>query len=78
MSNQPVWFLLYDGSSCDGYGSPDYVGRTTDPKEAEKFYKANINNPYSLARVDIIDDDNIQRASKRVDWSCFERNEHND
>ena len=50
------WFLLYDGSSVDGRGSPDYFGRTKDRKLAMEWLKERETNPYSIARVMIITD----------------------
>ena len=62
-----VWYLLFDGSSPDGSGWPDYIGRTTDKEVAkEHFWKTHYsNNPYSTGKVDIVDDSSCRRAEKK-------------
>jgi hypothetical protein len=45
------WYLLYDGSSADGMGQGQYVGRTTDEDAANKHADKCRKNPYSTGRV---------------------------
>jgi hypothetical protein len=51
-----VWYLLYDGSSEDGRGQSDYVGRTTHKEIARKHHKKVRSNPYSTGKVMIAND----------------------
>ena len=51
-----TWYLLFDGQSEDGGGHPDYIGRTTDVKKAEKHYKKCRKNPYSTGKVIAVTD----------------------
>jgi hypothetical protein len=52
-----AWFLLYDGTSADGLGSPTYCGRTTDPIKALDHFIKCRRNVYSTGKVVIITDD---------------------
>lgn len=65
-----AWFLLYDGSSPDGRGHPEFVGRTTDPKEAKAHWEK-CQNPYSTGKVVIVTDEKQEQASVRTDWSVY-------
>ena len=51
-----TWYLLFDGSSPDGRGNPNYIGRTTDKKKAVAHYKK-CKSPYSTGKVIIVTDD---------------------
>lgn len=52
MTSQPIWYVLYSGSSEDGRGPGVYWGRTTSTMTALTFYRKNIkNNPHSTGRV---------------------------
>ena len=54
-SNLPeAIYLLYDGSSSDGRGDPDYRGWTTDKTVAEKHKKKCQSSPYYTGRVEVI------------------------
>jgi len=55
------WYLMYDGSSSDGLGEPEYVGRTTDKEIAREFYLRNKDSPYWTGHVDIVSDKKIAR-----------------
>lgn len=57
-----TWFLLYGGQSEDGMGPSEYLGRTTDPDTAQKFYEAIKSNPYSTGRVLIVTDSKVEMA----------------
>ena len=50
------WFIIYDGSSPDGRGFPQYHGRTKDAKLALKHFKKCNDNPYSTGKVRIVTD----------------------
>ena len=64
-----TWFLLYGGSSVDGRGAGEYVGRTTDKQAAIAHHQKCENNPYSAGYVLIIKDDSAERAWGQTDWS---------
>lgn len=51
-----TWYLLYDGSSPDGRGMPDYIGRTLSREEAKAHHWKCWNDDYSIGRVKIITD----------------------
>lgn len=59
-------YLLFFGTSEDGRGNPDYVGRTTDKKQAYKHFKLCENNPYSNNKVMILTDDEFTTASESM------------
>lgn len=63
-----TWYLLYGGTSTDGRGDPKFKGRTTDSKEALKFFKETRKSPYDIGRVIIITETTKKVAS---DESCF-------
>ena len=50
-------YLLYGGSSVDGCGTGEYIGRTLDKEEAEKHAKNCNENPYSTGHVDAYNDE---------------------
>jgi hypothetical protein len=56
MRAEPAWFLLYEGSSPDGRGTAEYVGRTTDPVVARAHHAKVSSNPYSTGYVQRITD----------------------
>lgn len=64
-----TWFLLYDGSSEDGMGTGNYVGRTTDKQAAMAHYQKCASNPYSTGYVLIVKDDGYERAWAQTDWN---------
>ncbi len=51
------WYLLYDGESVDGWGTPDDLTSTTDKKVALQHYKNCKKNPYSIGKVVVVTDD---------------------
>lgn len=51
-----IWYLLYDGTSVDGRGIPDYVGRTTNKEVARKHHKNVRSSPYSTGKVMVAND----------------------
>lgn len=44
-------FILYGGTSEDSRGSGKYKGKTTNPKEAKKYWNKIKKNPYSTGKV---------------------------
>lgn len=58
-----MWYLLFDGSSPDGRGEPDYVGRTSHKESAKKHYKKVSKSPYSTGKVMIANDFKYRRAN---------------
>ncbi len=44
-------YLLYDGTSPDGRGIPEYVGKTTDKKKVVKHFNK-IQDPHSIGRIE--------------------------
>lgn len=63
-----TWYLLYDGSSADGRGTPRYIGRTLDKVVAERHYKKCENDPYCTGKVIIITDIAEMQASYWTNW----------
>lgn len=63
-----VWYLLYDGSSSDGIGWPDYVGRTTSVKVAKKHFKKCKSDRYCTGKVLIVTDTKETKASYESDF----------
>lgn len=66
-----TWFLLFDGSSPDGRGFPEYVGRTTDAKAAKKHFTKCHKNPYSTGSVFIVTDHTNVSANPDTDWDSL-------
>ena len=65
------WFILYDGTSPDGRGSPQFCGRTTDPIEARKHFLKCDSDPYSTGRVRIVTDREEGIAWRLDDFDPF-------
>ena len=63
LGKEPTWYLLYDGSSTDGRGTPDYVGRTTDKSVAEKHANRCSENPYCTGYVLEVSDSKAKRLT---------------
>ncbi len=53
MNDEP-WFILYEGSSVDGRGHPNYFKRTLLVDEASEFLRLNEKDPYSISKVDVV------------------------
>lgn len=51
-----VVYLMFDGSSEDGRGQPNYVGKTNSKTTAKKHHNKCKNNPYSTGRVMVASD----------------------
>lgn len=66
-----TWFLLFDGSSPDGRGQPDFAGRTTDKAKAKKHYEACRKNPYSVGQVIIVTDHSHKMADAWTNWDVL-------
>jgi isopentenyl phosphate kinase len=61
---QPIlWFLLYSGSSPDGMGRADYVGRTTDQIYALQHLVHERLSPYNTGDVWVNSEDEEERVS---------------
>lgn len=54
-----TWYLLYSGSSDDGRGESEYVGRTRNASDAAKHFRKSIKNPYSIGYVAVITDEEV-------------------
>lgn len=72
MNTEHTWFLLFEGSSVDGRGSPKYVGRTIDKHAARTHYINVKNNPYSIGKVEIITDNSRTVATSSTNWESYE------
>lgn len=46
-----TWYILEEGSSTDGRGTPRFYRRTLQRKTAMKFLKDHQDSPYSFCRV---------------------------
>lgn len=57
-----VWYLLFDGSSPDGRGEPEFIGRTLHKEVAKKHFEKVDGNPYSTGKVMIVTDFSFKRA----------------
>lgn len=66
------WFLLYGGSSEDGNGPGQYLGRTDNPVRAIEFYREHIkDNPYSTGYIQACFNGHIERVDEK--WLNLER-----
>jgi len=63
-----TWYLLFGGSSPDGRGEGDYVGRTTDKKVAFKHFNRISKDPYSTGCVKIITDTRVNGRATLEDF----------
>ncbi|ATW62742.1 hypothetical protein SCBWM1_gp58 [Synechococcus phage S-CBWM1] len=59
MKSQPIWFLLFSGTSVDGRGTGKYSSRTTEESVALSHLKNECSSPYSTGSVHIVGDDSI-------------------
>ena len=55
-TNLGTVYVLYGGSSCDGRGTPYYIGRTKDKKVAKAHFNKCKKNPYSFGGVRMMTD----------------------
>ena len=67
MSNDTL-YLLFDGSSPDGRGRADYIGRTTDAKVARKHFDKCKNDFYSTGKVIAVTDTEHKLMFIDSDW----------
>lgn len=58
---EETWYILYGGSSSDGCGPGEYVGRTTDLEIAKTHLATCLSNPWSTGYVTVVTDDQIGR-----------------
>lgn len=63
-----TWYLLFDGQSEDGRGSPSYIGRTTDKWKAKAHFDHCNMNPYSTGKVVIVTDEKYEMVWFRTNW----------
>lgn len=63
-----TWYLLFGGSSVDGRGTGEYVGRTTDKKAAQKHWQKCKKNPCSVGGVVIVTDTKRTYVVFPKDW----------
>lgn len=57
-------YLLFDGDSVDGRGSPQYSGKTEDYSKAKAHYEKCGDNPYSTGKVMILTDHEFERLNQ--------------
>lgn len=72
-----TWFLLFDGSSPDGRGPGQYIGRTTDVKAATWHFRKVDGDPYSTGYVLIVSDTACIRANEKQMRELFDVTTHN-
>ena len=63
-----TWYLLYDGSSPDGRGTPRYIGRTRNKLVAKKHYKDISKDPYSTGGVEYVTKTEKHQVNQWTDW----------
>ena len=63
----PTWYLLYGGTSIDGRGMGDYIGRTTDKTEAVRHFRKAADSPYSIGHVLVVTDQRTFRLFRESD-----------
>jgi hypothetical protein len=54
-------YLLYDGSSADGRGIPNYIGWTSNKDEAAAHSSKCRANPYCTGYVSVVTKNSISR-----------------
>jgi len=62
------WYLLFEGSSPDGRGDPNYKGRTKSATKAKEHFDKCANNPYSTGKVVIVTDHDYEIAWHNTKW----------
>lgn len=76
--SMPPIYMLYDGSSVDGTGKPDYVGRTISKAKAREFVDRHKGNPYWIGCVKVLTDKFIHfisQYSNDWEWDIFPESE---
>jgi hypothetical protein len=63
-----TWYLLFVGTTADGMGDGNYVGRTTDKSTARKHYDECKSPPYSVGKVIVVTDTKHRRIG--FDYGC--------
>jgi hypothetical protein len=66
-----TWYLLFAGTSVDGMGDGNYVGRTTDKSVAKTHWDECRSNPYSVGKVIAVTDTNHKRIIFEYDWKNY-------
>lgn len=72
-TDQPAWFILYDGSSEDGMGSPQFSGRTTSVRIAKAHFIKCKADPYCTGKVQVVTDREEGHIWRVEDFAPFER-----
>lgn len=65
---EPIWYILYDGDSGDGKGTPTYYGRTTDKEVAKEHWKKCESSFYSIGKVVAFTDTKQYTIHFDSDW----------
>lgn len=55
-------FLLYSGTSVDGYGASKFLKATESKEEAFEHYKNIKFDPYSTGKVQVLTEDSFNRV----------------
>ncbi len=66
-----TWFLLFAGTSTDGTGQPDFVGRTTDKAKARKHYEACRKSPYDTGKVMYVTERRFDLVTWDTNWDAL-------
>jgi hypothetical protein len=60
----PTWYLMFDGSSPDGRGNAEFIGRTEDAEISWKHYAKCCDDPYSTGYVLRVTDSVCERFDR--------------
>lgn len=58
-----IWYLLYNGTSCDGRGDGEYCGRTMEKYVAIAHLAEVLRSPYNVGRVVAVFPDRLEYFS---------------
>ncbi len=64
-----TWFLLFDGSSPDGRGHAEFIGRTENSNKARDHYNQCKRNWHSNGYVQVVTDTRTFHADHLTNWS---------
>ena len=73
ITDQPAWFILYDGQSPDGRGQPQFCGRTTSVRIAKAHFIKCNSNPYCTGKVQVVTDREEGYIWRVEDFDQFQR-----
>ena len=71
MTITETWYLLFGGTSIDGRGGGEYIGRTTSKDVAHGHYLGCLKDPYSIGSVQIVTDIKTERAWSGTKWGSL-------